>query len=76
MPCLKDVTLRKVGGNLDGMCGYTVGFDDPATGTRVFLIQYFMADDGEIGASGMEDPKWLLHEGTVYIPLIETSETG
>lgn len=69
IPCLKSVTARKVGGNLDGMCGYTVGYDDRATGVRVFLVQYFMSDDGEIGASGLEDPKWLHHHGVAYIPL-------
>lgn len=66
IPCLKRVAPVKVGGNLDGMCSYLVGYDDPETGLRSFLVQYFMSDDGVIGASGMEDPKMIYADGVFY----------
>jgi len=56
--CLSASGAVKPTGNLAGMRGYTVGYD-VRTGARAFLVHFFMDDDGVLGASGIEDPKWL-----------------
>ena len=61
--CLNDQGAVKTTGNLAGMRGYTVGYDDVRTGVRIFLVHFFVDDDGNIGASGLEDPKWLYEDG-------------
>lgn len=57
----------KPSGNLAGMRGYTVGYDDARTGVRTFLVHFFMDDDGNVGASGLENPKWLYEDGVAYL---------
>jgi hypothetical protein len=37
-------------------------------GNRVALVHQYRLRDGTLGASGQPDPKWLLHEGKIYIP--------
>ena len=69
-PCLKAVTAPKSNGNLAGMRGYTVGYHDAVNGARVFLVHFFMDGDGNLGASGLADPKWLYEGGRAYVPLI------
>ena len=36
------------------------------TGEAVAIVHRYLLPDGRIGASGQADPKWLLHDGTVY----------
>jgi hypothetical protein len=36
-------------------------------GDRIAVVHRYVRPDGRIGASGKQDPKWLLHEGTLYI---------
>ncbi len=69
-PGLTGVTRPKTSGNLAGMRGYTVGYDDAVTGARVFLVHFFMDDEGNLAASGLADPKWLYEEGRLYVPLV------
>ena len=37
-----------------------------ANGRPVALIHEYRRRDGTRGASGLPDPKWLFHDGTVY----------
>ena len=69
-PCLKAFTEAKSIGNLAGMRGYTVGYHDAINGTRVFLVHFFMDGNGNLGASGLADPKWLYEGGHAFVPLI------
>ncbi len=39
-----------------------------ADGRRVAIVHQYLRRDGTLGASGLPDPKWLLHEGEVLIP--------
>lgn len=39
-----------------------------ADGNQIALVHQYMRRDGTLGASGLPDPKWLLHEGEVLIP--------
>jgi len=64
--CLNDQGAIKTTGNLTGMRGYTIGYDDVRTGVCTFLVHFFMDDDGNVGASGLEDPKWLYEDGIAY----------
>ena len=32
----------------------------------VAMVHQYLKPDGQIGASGQPDPKWLLHDGIVY----------
>lgn len=66
--CLSAFGAVKPTGNLAGMRGYTVGYDNVRTGVRTFLVHFFMDDDGLIGASGLADPKWLYEDGLAYFP--------
>jgi hypothetical protein len=35
-------------------------------GQRVFTVHIYLRPNGEIGASGLADPKWLRHDDTIY----------
>ena len=48
------------------MRSYFVGYLDIATGLRTFAVQFYMDDLGNIGASGLPDPKWILEDGVIY----------
>lgn len=39
-----------------------------ADGNQIALVHQYLRRDGTLGASGLPDPKWLLHEGEVLIP--------
>ena len=67
-PCLDHMHPRKTSGDLVGMRGYMVGFDAAVSGTRAFIVHFFADDDGNLGASGREDPKWLYEDGVAYVP--------
>jgi hypothetical protein len=36
-------------------------------GTRIAVVHQYVRPDGSLGASGKPDPKYLLHEGTLYV---------
>lgn len=56
----------KTTGNLAGMRSYVIGYVDTTTGIRSFTVHCFMDDAGNIGASGLLDPKWLYEDGVIY----------
>ena len=37
-------------------------------GQRVAIVHQYLRQDGTLGASGLPDPKWLLHDGEVLLP--------
>ncbi len=39
-----------------------------ADGERVAIVHQYLRQDGTLGASGLPDPKWLLHGGEVLLP--------
>lgn len=56
----------KTAGDLDGMRSYVIGYVDTTTGIRTFTVHCYIDDDGNVGASGLLDPKWLYEDGVVY----------
>lgn len=43
-----------------------VGYRDTTTGLPAFIVHFYMGQDGNIGASGLPDPKWLYEDGMAY----------
>jgi hypothetical protein len=39
------------------------------SGQRVAVVHQYLKADGTIGGSGRPDPKYLLHEGVLYVQL-------
>ena len=37
-------------------------------GKQIAIVHQYLRRDGTLGASGLPDPKWLLHEGEVLVP--------
>ena len=66
MCCLQDRGPLKTEGNLAGTRGHMVGYRDTATGLPAFIVHFFMDQAGNIGASGLLDPKWLYEDGIAY----------
>ena len=64
--CLKRRGRRKSVGNLTGMRTYAVGYLDVRTGVPTFTVHFYMDDLGNIGASGLLDPKWIYEDGMIY----------
>ena len=48
------------------MRSYVVGYLDPETGLRTFVVHFFADPVGTIGASGLLDPRWILEDGVIY----------
>lgn len=69
--CSNDVNLPPVNTvgdvRIRGARGFSIGYDDPDTGVRVFHVHFYMFADFRIGGSGMKDPKWLCEDGIAYI---------
>lgn len=53
-------------GNLAGMRTYAVGYLDTRSGVPTFTVHFYMDDQGNIGASGLLDPKWIYEDGVIY----------
>jgi hypothetical protein len=41
--------------------------------TKVAIIHRYLRPDGSLGASGLPDPKRVLHEGVLYAPRVPPS---
>ena len=39
-----------------------------SSGRRIAIVHQYLRQDGSLGASGLPDPKWLIHEGEVLVP--------
>lgn len=48
------------------MRSHMIGYLDVATGIHTFTVHGYLDDDGNIGASGLLDPKWLYEDGVIY----------
>ena len=68
--CLKDFGWATSIDEPPGTQSLTVAYVDDEF-HRVFLVHFYLRPDGSIGASGRPDPKWLLDNGVVYIPVSE-----
>ena len=64
--CLKEVRGAKRDGNLVGMRSYFVTYLRVLDLVPVFKVHFYMDLDGNVGSSGLLDPKWLYEDGVIY----------
>jgi hypothetical protein len=65
--CLKDLGRSTSPDEPPGTLSLVVAYPNDAL-HRVFLVHIYLRPDGTLGASGQPDPKWLLEDGSIYIP--------
>lgn len=64
--CLKEYRAEKRSGDLAGMRSYLVTYLRTSEHLPTFIVHFFMEAQGNLGASGLLDPKWIYEDGVVY----------
>lgn len=60
-------TPRPGSGQPPGTRSQIVNYYDAATDAKVAVVHRYLLPDGRVGASGLEDPKQVLWDGTVHV---------
>jgi len=64
--CLKAIRAEKSAGNLTGMRSYFVRYLRASDLVPTFSVHFYLDDQGNVGASGLPDPKWIYEDGVIY----------